>query len=110
MAHDETHASVPPYGQAISDAAARGDLAEMEEIADAARIVLAKSGHHEGVQFEHSASEAHQHFAKVAPQDIGKVREALTELEKKIVELRAAGGQQQQRPEPEQSGGYDTPR
>ena len=106
MAHDESHASIPPYGQAIWEAARRGDLAQMEEIADAARIALAKSGHHEGLTFHHSASETHHHFGKVPAADVGEVREALTELEKKIAELRAVSEQGQQ---PEESGGYQTP-
>jgi hypothetical protein len=94
MAKDDDHAqgSLPPYGPAIWDAAKRGDLAEMEHIADAARLALARGAKEEGVHFADSYSTAKVHFKDVASHEVAEVREALTHLEKKINEIHGAGG------------------
>ena len=89
MADDaETRGPIPPYGQAIWDAAKLGDLHEMEHIADAARLALAKGAKDEGCQIEDATSKAATHFHEVASHEAVEVRGALTELEKKIAELR----------------------
>jgi Domain of unknown function (DUF1843) len=79
---------VPPYGPAIWDAAKRGDLHEMEHIAEAARLALARGAQQEGLQIESTASKAYGHFHDVAAHEVAGVREALTHLEGKIHELR----------------------
>jgi hypothetical protein len=93
---DDARGPVPPYGPAIWDAAKRGDLHEMEHIADAARLALAKGAKDAGVTFSESASAAAGHFEEVASHQVVEVREALSGLEKKIAELRG----QQQKPAP----------
>jgi Domain of unknown function (DUF1843) len=80
---------VPPYGPAIWDAAKRGDLQEMEHIADAARLALARGAQEEGIKIEATASRAYGHFHDVAAHEVVAVREALTHLEGKIHELRS---------------------
>ena len=93
MAENEDRGPIPPYGPAIWDAAKRGDLHEMEHIADAARQALARGAKDEGVQLESSASAAAGHFHDVAAHDVVAVREALTHLEGKIHELRSSQAQ-----------------
>ena len=100
MSENEDRGPIPPYGPAIWDAAKRGDLHEMEHIADAARQALARGAKEEGVQFESSTSAAAGHFHDVAAHEVVAVREALTHLEGKIHELRYS--QAQQKP-PDQS-------
>jgi len=86
--HDETQGPVPPYGQAIWDATKRGDLPEMEHIADAARLALAKGAKDEGVTIADTTSKAAGHFHEVAAHEVVEVRNALSGLEQKIAELR----------------------
>jgi Domain of unknown function (DUF1843) len=88
--NDQTRGPVPPYGPAIWDAAKRGDLHEMEHIADCARQAIARGAKEEGIQIQSTTSAAATHFHDVAAHEVGEVREALTHLEKKIVELRQA--------------------
>ena len=98
MAENEDRGGpVPPYGPAIWDAAKRGDLHEMEHIADAARHALARGAKDEGVKFESATSGAAGHFRDVASHEAAEVREALTHLEGKIHQLRS--GQTQKPPD-----------
>ncbi|MBV8298649.1 MAG: DUF1843 domain-containing protein [Candidatus Eremiobacteraeota bacterium] len=99
MAENTDRGPLPPYGPAIWDAAKRGDLQEMEHIADAARHAIARSAAQEGVQISESTSSAATHFRECASHEVVEVREALTHLEGKINELRASKAQQP----PEQS-------
>jgi hypothetical protein len=94
---------LPPYGPAIWDAAKRGDLHEMEHIADHARLAIARGAQQEGVQLSETAAEAATHFREVAEHEVAGVREALTHLEAKIAELRTSHAKPEehvQRPEP----------
>lgn len=90
--NEQSQGPLPPYGPAIWDAAKRGDLEEMERVADAARHAIARGAKDEGVQFEAGASGAASHFREVASHEVVEVREALTGLEQKIAELRHARG------------------
>ena len=92
---ESTRGAVPPYGPAIWDAAKRGDIHEMEHIADQARQAIARGAQQEGVVIENAAKGAAAHFHDVAAHEVVAVREALTHLEQKIAELRgqrAKGG------------------
>jgi hypothetical protein len=80
---------VPPYGPAIWDAAKRGDLNEMEHVADAARVALAKGAQQEGLKLEEVGTHVAEHFHAVADHEVVAVREALTHLEQHIAQLRA---------------------
>jgi Domain of unknown function (DUF1843) len=93
MAENEDRGPLPPYGPAIWDAAKRGDLHEMEHIADAARHAIARGAAQEGVEIQSGASAAAGHFRDVAAHEVAEVREALTHLEGKISELRASRAQ-----------------
>ena len=90
---DKTQGPVPPYGQAIWDAVKRGDLHEMEHIADQARQAIARGAKDEGVQVEHLAQSGTAHFHDVASHEVVQVREALTNLEQKINEVRRGQSQ-----------------
>jgi hypothetical protein len=98
MADD--HASGPQHcGPAIWDAVKRGDLAEMERIADEARHAIVRGAQQEGVQL----TQATGHFRDVAEHEVVEVREALTNLEQKIAQVRGAQASPEthaQRPEP----------
>jgi Asp-tRNA(Asn)/Glu-tRNA(Gln) amidotransferase C subunit len=96
--HDSTRGPVPPYGPAIWDAVKRGDLEEMERVADAARLAIAKGAKQEGVEFAASAEQAIVHFHAVAHHDVQNVRSALSALEMEIAELRAARAKKDQPP------------
>jgi hypothetical protein len=88
--NEQTRGPIPPYGPAIWDAAKRGDLHEMEHIADAARHAIARGAASEGVEIKSAAEGGASHFRDVAGHEAGEVREALTHLEGKIAELRAS--------------------
>jgi hypothetical protein len=87
--HESTRGPVPPYGPAIWDAAKRGDLTEMENVADAARLAIAQGAKQAGVEFGEAGQNATVHFHAVAHHDVENVRSALSALEQKIAELRA---------------------
>jgi hypothetical protein len=89
----ESRGPLPPYGAAIWDAAKRGDLHEMEHIADAARHAIARGAKEEGVEIKGAAEGAAGHFRDVASHEVAEVREALTHLEGKINELRQSRAQ-----------------
>ena len=88
--NDEARGPVPPYGPAIWDAAKRGDIHEMEHVADAARQAIARGAKEEGIEFAAAAGAATTHFHDVAAHEVVEVRSALSALEAKIAELRAA--------------------
>jgi Domain of unknown function (DUF1843) len=107
---DDQHAAgpLPPYGPAIWDAVKRGDLAEMEHIADQARHAIARGAQAEGVEITQTTG----HFRDVAAHEVVEVREALTNLEQKICELRASQAnpaEQTQRPQAEPRVDPDAP-
>ncbi len=95
---DSTRGPVPPYGPAIWDAVKRGDMHEMEHIADEARQAIARGAKQEGVQMQSAADGAQAHFHDVADHEVHEVRNALTALEGKIAELRAAHAKKGQPP------------
>jgi uncharacterized protein DUF1843 len=96
--NEESRGPVPPYGPAIWDAVKRGDLHEMEHIADAARTAIARGAKQEGVEVAAAAEGAKAHFADVAGHEVHEVRNALSALEQKIAELRAAHAKKDQPP------------
>jgi hypothetical protein len=87
---DSTRGPLPPYGPAIWDAVKRGDMHEMEHIADEARHAIARGAKQEGVEIKSASEGAQAHFHDVAEHEVVEVRSALTALEGKIAELRAA--------------------
>jgi hypothetical protein len=91
--NEQTRGPIPPYGPAIWDAAKRGDLHEMEHIADEARHAIARGAKEEGVEIKSAAESGAAHLHDVASHEVGEVREALTHLEQKISELRASHAQ-----------------
>lgn len=95
---DSTRGPVPPYGPAIWDAVKRGDMHEMEHIADEARLAIARGAKQESVEVKSAAEGAQAHFHEVAERDVHEVRNALTALEAKIAELRAAHAKKDQPP------------
>ncbi|HEY0613768.1 MAG TPA: hypothetical protein VGC96_03965 [Candidatus Elarobacter sp.] len=86
---DETGTQTP-HGSAIADAIKRGDLHEMEHVADQTRLAIAHGAQQEGVELAESASQAAAKLGAVASHEVGAVRAALTNLEAKISELRQA--------------------
>ncbi len=84
---------MPPYGPAIHAAVKRGDLAEMEAVASAARLALAAgnakfAGAARGVQAVAGAAT----FTPVTEQNEGAVTTALATLETAIARLRQQQG------------------
>jgi hypothetical protein len=79
MSNEEQQGSVRPYGDAIAKATERGDLADMEAHADAARCAIAGEPAPEGAAVK---------FHKVLDHEVAAVRGALHALESKIAELR----------------------
>ena len=75
-----------PYGPAIADAAARGDLQEMEAVAQAARHALAAGA--SGEQGTPAGAASAVQYHPVPPDKAPEVRKALEELERKIAGLR----------------------
>jgi hypothetical protein len=76
---------LPPYGPAITQAAQRGDLAEMEATANAARIAIAQCGEEkltyaEGV----GVASASVQFTACTPDQVAGVAAALKTLEAAI--------------------------
>ena len=96
--NEEARGPVPPYGPAIWDATKRGDLHEMEHVADAARLAIARGAKEEGVQFGVAAETAKVTFHDVAAHEVHEVRSALSALEAKIAELRSAHAKKDQPP------------
>ncbi len=78
------HAKITP--QSVAEAAKGNDLDTLETVADDARVAIARSARHADVTFEGAAAHAHG----IAEHEIIQVREALTQLEGRIAQLRAA--------------------
>ena len=98
--HESTRGPVPPYGPAIWDAVKRGDLEEMENVADAARLAIARGAQETHVDFTEAMKNAKVHFHAVAHHDVQNVRSALSALETEIAELRAAQTKKDKPPPP----------
>ncbi|HEY0382975.1 MAG TPA: DUF1843 domain-containing protein [Candidatus Elarobacter sp.] len=79
MSDEQQQGSVRPYGDAIAQAAQRGDLQEMEDHADAARRALAGEPH---------PPSAAVRFHQVLDHEREAVMNALRTLETKIGEMR----------------------
>ena len=79
MSNENLQGSVPPYGDAIAQAAQRGDIEDMEAHADAARHAIAGEPPPENAKVK---------FQKVLDHEVAAVRGALHELEAKITQLR----------------------
>jgi hypothetical protein len=79
MSDEQQQGSVRPYGDAIAQAAQRGDLQEMEAHADAARRALAGEEH---------PPNAAVRFHQILEHERDAVMNALKQLETKIGEMR----------------------
>jgi Domain of unknown function (DUF1843) len=80
---------LPPYGPAITQAAQRGDLAEMHATANAARIALAQAGGEKLTYGEGAKGPGSVSFAPVTPAQVAEVAAALKTLDEAIAKAEA---------------------
>ncbi|MGD1067359.1 MAG: DUF1843 domain-containing protein [Vulcanimicrobiaceae bacterium] len=81
---------IPPYGPAITQAAQRGDLAEMQATANAARIAIAQAG---GAALKYGGDASGPgtvSFTACSPEQVAEIAAALKTLDAAIAKAEAS--------------------